>query len=130
MGILSGAAPLMVDVRQTGGGPWTFSQRVRSAGLAHSLGSIGDAFDNAMGESFWNTQKWRTRMQLSSEIFDWIEVLSRPDQEALSRVQAGPPGPSRRDRSEAEGLDADGLRPHNHGTCPPAPLAALLGPLP
>jgi putative transposase len=26
---------------------WTFSQRVRAAGLAHSLGTIGDAFDNA-----------------------------------------------------------------------------------
>ncbi len=27
---------------------WTFSQRVRAAGLAHSLGSVGDAFDNAV----------------------------------------------------------------------------------
>jgi putative transposase len=62
---------------------WTFSQRVRSGGLAHSLGSVGDAFDNAVVESFWarmqtellNTRKWRTRMELSAEIFDWIEVF-------------------------------------------------------
>jgi putative transposase len=62
---------------------WTFSQRVRSTGLAHSLGSIGDAFDNAVVESFWarmqtellNTRKWRTRMELSAEIFDWVEVF-------------------------------------------------------
>src|SRR5260370_9554896 len=27
---------------------WTFSQRVRSAGLAHSLGSIGDPIHNAL----------------------------------------------------------------------------------
>jgi transposase InsO family protein len=32
---------------------WTFSQRVRSARLAQSLGNIGDAFDNAVVESFW-----------------------------------------------------------------------------
>ena len=60
---------------------WTFSQRLRSAGLAHSVGTIGDAFDNAVVESFWgrmqtellNTKKWRTRVELSTEIFDWIE---------------------------------------------------------
>lgn len=62
---------------------WTFSQRVRGAGLAHSLGTVGDAFDNAAVESFWgrmqtellNTKKWRTRTELSTEIFDWIEVF-------------------------------------------------------
>jgi len=62
---------------------WTFSQRVRSAGLAHSLGTIGDAFDNAMVESFWarmqtellNTRKWRTCVELSSAIFDWIDAF-------------------------------------------------------
>jgi transposase InsO family protein len=62
---------------------WAFSQRVRTAGLAHSLGSVGDAYDNAMVESFWgrmqtellNTRKWKTRVELSSEIFDWIEAF-------------------------------------------------------
>ena len=57
---------------------WTFSQRVRAAGLAHSLGSVGDAFDNAVVESFWarmqtellDSRKWRTRTGLSTEIFD------------------------------------------------------------
>jgi putative transposase len=62
---------------------WTFSQRVRGAGLAHSLGTIGDAFDNAMVESFWarmqtellDTRKWKTRVELSSAIFDWVEAF-------------------------------------------------------
>ena len=62
---------------------WTFSQRVRSAGLAHSLGSVGDAFDNAVVESFWarmqtelpDSREWRTHTELSTEIFDWIEVF-------------------------------------------------------
>jgi putative transposase len=60
---------------------WTFSQRVRSARLAHSLGTVGDAFDNAMVESFWgrmqtellNRKKWTTRLELSAAMFDWIE---------------------------------------------------------
>ncbi len=62
---------------------WTFSQRVRAGNLAHSLGSVGDAFDNAVVEAFWarmqtellDTRKWRTRTELSTEIFDWIEVF-------------------------------------------------------
>ena len=68
---------------------WTFSQRVRSAGLAHSLGTVGDAYDNAAVESFWarmqtelfNTRTWATRVELSTAIFDWIEdvLLSHPD---------------------------------------------------
>ena len=62
---------------------WTFSQRVRAAGLAHSIGTVGDAFDNAVVESFWarmqtellNTRRWKTRLELSTEIFDWIEAF-------------------------------------------------------
>lgn len=62
---------------------WTFSQRIRDAGLAHSLGTIRDAFDNAVVESFWgrmqtellNRRKWKTRIELSTAIFDWIEVF-------------------------------------------------------
>ena len=62
---------------------WTFSQRVRQAGLAQSLGTIGDAFDNAVVESFWarmqtellDRKKWKTRVELSTSIFDWIEVF-------------------------------------------------------
>lgn len=62
---------------------WVFSQRVRAEGLVHSLGTVGDAFDNAVVESFWgrmqtellNTKKWRTRVELSTAMFDWIEVF-------------------------------------------------------
>jgi transposase InsO family protein len=61
---------------------WTFSQRVRAAGLAHSIGTVGDAFDNAVVESFWarmqtellNTRRWKTRVELSTAVFDWIEA--------------------------------------------------------
>ncbi len=47
------------------------------------MGTIGDAFDNAVVESFWarmqtellNTKRWSTRVELSAAIFDWIEVF-------------------------------------------------------
>ena len=62
---------------------WTFSQQVRSAGLVQALGTVGDAYDNAVVESFWgrmqtellNTRKWKTRVELSTAIFDWTEVF-------------------------------------------------------
>jgi putative transposase len=62
---------------------WAFRRRIRGAGLAHSLGTIGVAFDNALVESFWaqmqtellDTRRWRTRVELSSAIFDWIEAF-------------------------------------------------------
>jgi putative transposase len=62
---------------------WAFSERVRSVGLALSMGRVGDAFDNAMMEAFWarmqtellNRKKWRTRLELASAIFEYLEVF-------------------------------------------------------
>jgi transposase InsO family protein len=62
---------------------WAFSQRARAAGLDQSLGRVGDSFDNAAVESFWagmqtevpDSKAWRTRVELSTAIFDWIEVF-------------------------------------------------------
>ena len=34
---------------------WSFTERVREAGLMPSFGSVGDAYDNAMMESFWSS---------------------------------------------------------------------------
>ena len=60
---------------------WAFSSHIRTAGLVQSLGTVGDAYDNAMVESLWgrmqtellNTKKWSTRLELSTAMFDWIE---------------------------------------------------------
>ena len=32
---------------------WSFTERVRETGLMPSFGSVGDAYDGAMKESFW-----------------------------------------------------------------------------
>ena len=62
---------------------WAFTDKVRQAGLMPSFGSVGDAFDNAMMEPFWSTmqielldrRRWRTRVELSNAIFEFIEVF-------------------------------------------------------
>lgn len=53
------------------------------ARLMPSFGSVGDALDNAMIESFWssmqiellNRKKWKTRIELANAIFDYIEIF-------------------------------------------------------
>jgi putative transposase len=61
-----------------------FGQKARHAGIAVSMGSKGDCFDNAVAESFFATLKkelvyregpWPTRSALTSAIFEWIEVF-------------------------------------------------------
>ena len=60
-----------------------FGQTARAAGIAQSMGSRGDCFDNAVAESFFATLKkelvnrrpWPTKAELRSEIFDYIEVF-------------------------------------------------------
>ena len=62
---------------------WSFTERIRQAGLLPSFGSVGDAFDNAMMESFWSSMQnelldrkhWRTRLELTNAMFDYIEVF-------------------------------------------------------
>ena len=49
-----------------------------------SVGSVGDAYDNAMAESFVDTFKteliadrvWRTRTQLELAIVEWVSWLT------------------------------------------------------
>ena len=61
---------------------WAFGNRIRSAGLMPSFGSVGDGLDNAMIESFWSSmqielldrQRWTTRVELANAIFEYIEV--------------------------------------------------------
>jgi putative transposase len=58
-----------------------FGQKARDAGIAVSMGSRGDCFDNAVAESFFASLKkelvhrrsWPTRRELASEVFEYIE---------------------------------------------------------
>jgi putative transposase len=60
-----------------------FGRAARDAGIARSMGSRGDCYDNAVAESFFATLKkelvsrrtWPTKDELRTEIFDYIEVF-------------------------------------------------------
>lgn len=60
-----------------------FGQQARAAGIAQSMGSRGDCFDNAVAESFFATLKkelihrraWPARAELRTEVFDYIETF-------------------------------------------------------
>jgi transposase InsO family protein len=64
-----------------------FGQAARDAGIAISMGSRGDCWDNAVAESFFATlkkelihrQSWPTRRELSSAIFEYIEAFYNRD---------------------------------------------------
>jgi putative transposase len=63
-----------------------FGRRLREAGLQASMGSVGDAYDNAMAESFFATLEcelidrslWQTREQARQAVFRFIEGFYNP----------------------------------------------------
>jgi putative transposase len=65
---------------------WAFGRRLRAAGLLGSMGSVGDAYDNAVAESFFHTlqlelldrSRWASRDELAAAIFEWIECFYNP----------------------------------------------------
>jgi putative transposase len=64
-----------------------FGQATRDAGIAISMGSKGDAYDNAVAESFFATLKkelihrrsWPSRRELSTAVFEYIEAFYNRD---------------------------------------------------
>ena len=63
-----------------------FGKRCREAGVRPSMGSVGDAYDNAMCESFFATlecelldrQRFRTQADARLAVFDFIEGWYNP----------------------------------------------------
>ena len=60
-----------------------FGRRLREAGIAASMGSVGDCYDNAMAESFFATLEvelidrsdWATPAAARAAVFEYIEVF-------------------------------------------------------
>jgi putative transposase len=63
-----------------------FGRRCRQAGMALSMGSVGDCFDNAVAESFFasleceliDRSRWRTHTEARMAVFDYIECFYNP----------------------------------------------------
>ena len=63
-----------------------FGNRCREMGVRPSMGSVGDAYDNAMAESFFASlecelierQNFKTRTEARMSVFSWIEGWYNP----------------------------------------------------
>ena len=73
-----------------------FTERLTLEGIDASIGTVGDAYDNALMESFFallqknvlNRRRWDTRDQLRLAIITWIERTyhRRRRQRALGKL--------------------------------------------
>ncbi len=85
-----------------------FGRRCREAGIALSMGSTGDCFDNAMAESFFasleteliDRTSWRTRADARLAVFDYIEAFYNPHRRHSALGYLSPAEFERRYRSE------------------------------
>ena len=65
-----------------------FGNRCRKMGVRLSMGTVGDAYDNAMDESFFAsleceliaTRSWKTKTEARMAVFTWIESWYKPHQ--------------------------------------------------
>jgi putative transposase len=65
---------------------YAFGKRCREAGVMPSMGSVGDAYDNAMAESFFatlerellNRRRFHSQAEARMAVFEWIEGWYNP----------------------------------------------------
>jgi len=65
---------------------YTFGKRCREMGVMPSVGTVGDAYDNAMAESFFatlerellNRRRFKTQTEARMAVFQWIEGWYNP----------------------------------------------------
>jgi len=65
---------------------YAFGKRCREAGVMPSMGSVGDAYDNAMAESFFaslerellSRRRFKSQAEAKMSVFEWIEGWYNP----------------------------------------------------
>ena len=80
------------------------------------MGTVGDAYDNAMAESFFATlecelldrRSWKSKSETKTALFTWIEGWYNPRRRHSSLGQVSPINFERK-------YDADNDRDHEHG---------------
>ncbi len=85
-----------------------FGRRAREAGIALSMGSVGDCYDNAMAESFFASLEtelldrttFRTRAEARLAVFDYIEAFYNSQRRHSAIGYVSPAEFERRYRSE------------------------------
>jgi putative transposase len=77
---------------------YAFGKRCREMNVMPSMGSIGDAFDNAMAESFFATlekelldrRRFKTQAEAKLAVFEWIEGWYNPHRRHSSLGRISP----------------------------------------
>jgi putative transposase len=75
-----------------------FGKRCQDVGVRPSMGSVGDAYDNAMAESFFATlecelldrRRFKTQAEAKMAVFDWIEGWYNPRRRHSSLGRVSP----------------------------------------
>jgi putative transposase len=91
-----------------------YTQTLADHGVLASVGSVGDAYDNALAESFVDSFKteliadrvWRTRSQLELAIVEWIGWFNNV---RLHSALGDRPPPIEFERTELSGTTVPGL---------------------
>ena len=91
---------------------YAFGKRCREAGVMPSMGSVGDAYDNAMAESFFaslerevlNRRRFKSQAEAKMAIFEWIEGWYNPHRRHSS---LGYRSPVNYERAHAQGSRHD-----------------------
>ncbi len=73
-------------------------KRCKEMGVRPSMGTVGDAYDNAMAESFFATlecelidrRTWKTHTEAKLAVFTWIEAWYNPHRRHSSLGQVSP----------------------------------------
>ena len=87
-----------------------FGDRCQALGIRPSMGSVGDAYDNAMAESFFATlecelldrQRFQTQVEARMAVFEWIEAWYNPWRRHSSIGYLSPSEFERRHAAERE----------------------------
>ena len=77
---------------------YAFGKRCREAGVMPSMGSVGDAYDNAMAESFFaslerevlNRRRFKSQAEAKMAVFEWIEGWYNPHRRHSGSVGYSP----------------------------------------
>ena len=75
-----------------------FGERCRKMGVRPSMGSVGDAYDNAMAESFFasleceliDRRSWQSKTEARLALFTWIEGWYNPRRRHSALGQVSP----------------------------------------
>jgi putative transposase len=90
---------------------YAFGKRCREAGVMPSMGSVGDAYDNAMAESFFatlerellNRRRFKSQAEAKMAVFEWIEGWYNPHRRHSSLGYRSPVNYERAHQRSGEG---------------------------